>query len=45
MLHSKAAAMIFGFFLVSVVLTGSVIVIALGIRLLKAVFRSNHQSL
>ena len=44
-LHSEAAAMIFGFFLVCVVLTGSVIVIALGIRLLKGVFRSNHQSL
>jgi hypothetical protein len=44
-LHSEAEAMIFGFFLVCVVLTGSVIVIALGIRLLKGVFRSNHQSL
>jgi hypothetical protein len=41
-LHSKAAAMIFGFFLVCVVLTGSVVVIALGIRLLKSVFRSNQ---
>jgi len=36
--------MIFGFFLVCVVLTGGVIAIALGIRLLKGVFRSNHQS-
>ena len=44
-LHSEAAAMIFGFFLVCVVLTGSVFVIALGIRLLKGVFRSNHRSL
>ena len=44
-LHSEAAAMIFGFFLVCVVLTGSVIVIALGIRLLKGVFRSTPQSL
>lgn len=43
-LHSEAAAMIFGFFLVCVVLTGGVIAIALGIRLLKGVFRSNHQS-
>jgi hypothetical protein len=41
-LHSEAAAMIFGFFLVCVVLTGSVIVIALGIRLLRCVFRSDQ---
>ena len=44
-LHSEAAAMIFGFFLVCVVLTGSVIVIGTGIRLLKGVFRSTPQSL
>jgi len=44
-LHSQVAALIFGFFLVSFVLIGSVIVIALGIHLLKCVFRSNHQSL
>ena len=44
-LDSEVAAMILGFFLVFVVLTGSVIVIALGIRLLKSVFRSNHQTL
>ena len=44
-LHSQVAVLIFGFFLVCFVLIGSVIVIALGIRLLKCVFRSNHQSL
>ena len=44
-LHSEAAAVFFGLFLECFVLTGGVIVIALGIRLLKGVFRSNHQSL
>ena len=44
-LHSELWAMIFGFFLVCVALTGGAIGVALGIRLLKGVFRSNLKSL
>jgi hypothetical protein len=40
-LHSKAAAVVLSFFLVCLILVGSVIVIALGVRLLKGAFRTS----
>ena len=39
-LHSEAAAVVFGFFLVCIVFMGGAIVIWLGIRLLRGAFRS-----
>lgn len=40
-LHSEAAATVFSFFLVCLVLVGGVIVIVLGVRLLRSAFRTS----
>lgn len=40
-LHSKAAAVVFSFFLVCVVLAGSIILIFLGVRLLRGALRTS----
>ena len=40
-LHSKAAAVVFSFFVVCVVLVGSVILIFLGVRLLRGALRTS----